>query len=158
MNQTVLYPLRRDDLVDVARIHATCFDDPWEERMLGRVLSMPGAFGLAARRQDRLVGFALGRVAADECELLSLGVASEFRREGIGATILDAAMEWASLAGARSFFLEVAENNQSALRLYAGRSMVMVGRRPRYYTLKHGGYAAAYTMRCGLSSSMARTG
>ena len=78
--------LRDSDIAIVARIHAACFYDAWGPKMLREVLGMPGAFGLGACSGGRgaTIGFALARVVADECELLSLGVASDHRARGVG--------------------------------------------------------------------------
>jgi ribosomal-protein-alanine N-acetyltransferase len=123
--------------------------------MIRRILSMPGAFGLASVTAARktLVGFALGRVVVDECELLSIAVAPAWRGRGIGAQLLDAAISWASACDAKKLFLEVAEGNASALRLYQRRGLVQVGRRPDYYELKSGALVDALTMRCDLVAS-----
>lgn len=141
--------IRPTDIDAVARIHAASFDDAWTAPMIRRILAMPGAAGIVARADDdgAVAGFALCRVAADECELLSLGVAMTHRRRGVGRLLLSAAMAWAKAANADRFFLEVAEDNDAALRLYTGHGLSPVGRRPNYYELKDGGYAAALTMR-----------
>ena len=146
--------MQAGDIDAVADIHAASFDDAWTAPMIRRILSMPGASGMVARSEDdgTVAGFSLSRVAADECELLSLGVADAHRRCGVGRMLLTAAMAWASAAHAERFFLEVAEDNDAALRLYAGHGLTPVGRRPNYYELKGGGYTAALTMRRLLQS------
>ena len=144
--------LRTADIDIVAKIHATCFFDAWGPSMLRQVLNMPGTFGLVARRPNysSIVGFALARVAADECELLSLGVASEYRANGAGAQLLKAAMARAIAERARWFFLEVAEDNKAALRLYAAHGLTKVGYRLNYYENADGSKTNALTMRCAL--------
>lgn len=146
--------LRAVDLGPLARLHARCFYDSWGVDTLRQVLSMPGAFGLVARwgGRDALIGFALARVAAEECELLSLGVAPEHRARGVGMRLLKATMARAAAAGARSLFLEVAEDNRPALRLYRGAGLEPVGRRPDYYENADGSRTPALTMRCNLLS------
>jgi ribosomal-protein-alanine N-acetyltransferase len=144
--------LRDSDIAIVARIHAACFYDAWGPKMLREVLGMPGAFGLAACSGGRgaTIGFALARVVADECELLSLGVAPDHRARGVGARLLTASMSRATVAHAAHFFLEVAEDNEPALRLYRSYGLVSVGRRPEYYETESGPRTAALTMRCQL--------
>jgi ribosomal-protein-alanine acetyltransferase len=146
------------DIERVAVIHAQCFFDAWDETMIRQVLNMPGAFGLVARRYGygSIIGFALARVAADECELLSLGVASEHRARGVGARLLRHAMARARDDRARWFFLEVAQNNDPALKLYKAHGLTEVGRRPDYYENADGSRTSAYTMRCALPVSPAR--
>ena len=158
MTANVIGPLESSDLRRIARIHAACFDDAWDMPVLRRILAMPGAFGLTARpsADDPIAGFALGRISADECELLSLGVAPEHRCRGVGARLLDAALVRASAVNARRFFLEVAEDNEAALRLYEGRGLLPVGRRPKYYELRDGGHADALTLRRDLPPAPAQ--
>jgi len=152
MSLDLIETMRGADIPLVARLHARCFFDAWGQDMLRQILAMPGAYGLAARSGGRgaLIGFALCRVAADECELLSLGVAPHHRARGVGAKLLSAAMEHAAAARARRFFLEVAEDNAPALRLYAAHGLFPVGRRPDYYENADGSRTHAVTMRCDL--------
>lgn len=138
------------DLAEVARLHAASFEDAWSDAVFRRILAMPGAFGLAARAGGALIGFAVARTAADECELLSLAVDPAQRRRGAGMRLLDAAIATAIARGARALFLEVAEDNAPALRLYGSRGLATVGRRPNYYELAGGGFVAALTMRLEL--------
>jgi len=138
------------DLGAVARIHAASFDDAWTESVFRRILAMPGAYGLAARAAGTLIGFVVARIAGGECEVLSLAVDPALRRGGVGARLLDATIAAAMAHGARILFLEVAEDNAPALRLYQSRRLVVVGRRPNYYELPGGGAVAALTMRLDL--------
>ena len=144
--------LRSSDIEIVAKLHARCFFDAWGPPMLRQVLGMTGAFGYVARRDGygSVVGFALGRVAADECELLSLGVEPDFRSQGIGAHLLTTAMSRAAAEKARWFFLEVAEDNKSALQLYRNYGLSGVGQRLDYYENADGSRTNAHTMRCEL--------
>lgn len=116
--------------------------------MIRRILSMPGTFGIVARqtRQWSISGFALGRVTAEQCEILSLAVASGHRGARVGGLLLDGAIYQAAEGGAEKLFLEVAEDNNIARALYDSRDFVPVGRRPNYYTRKDGTSAAAVTM------------
>jgi ribosomal-protein-alanine N-acetyltransferase len=144
--------LRSSDIDIVSKVHARCFFDAWGPAMIGQILSMPGAFGFVARRAGygSIIGFALGRVTVDECELLSLGVAPEYRASGVGARLLSTSMARAAVENARWFFLEVAEDNQHALKLYRTYGLSQVGRRLQYYENADGSRTNAFTMRCAL--------
>lgn len=152
MTSYVIEAMREDDVEKVAEIHAASFDEAWSPHTVKRILAMLGSFGLIARRRSDggIAGFALARKAADECELLSLAVAATDRGYGVGALLLDAAITTAIAANARKLFLEVAETNDVAIRLYRSRGLTQVGRRPGYYELKSGAREAALTMRCDL--------
>lgn len=78
-------------------------------------------------------GLILLQMAADEAEIVNLGVVPERRREGIGAGLLTDAERHAFNRGATRLFLEVAADNAPAIALYAGAGFVRVGARPSYY-------------------------
>jgi ribosomal-protein-alanine N-acetyltransferase len=143
-----------NDIGMISRIHTVSFDDAWSGTMIRRILAMPGTFGIVARQSRRcsIAGFALGRIAADECEILSIAVAPDHRGAHVGSMLLDGAMHQAAQGGAATLFLEVAEDNDVARTLYDSRGFVPVGRRPDYYTRNDGSTAAAVTMSCGLES------
>lgn len=135
----------------IAELHRRCFDEPWSVFTVRQVLAMPGAFGILAVEEgsglagEGLLGFALGRSAAGECELLSLAVAADQRRRGLGSALLDAALERARADGVGRMFLEVAEDNAVAQHLYQAYGFRQVGRRPRYYRRPRGEAMAALT-------------
>lgn len=135
----------------IATAHALCFDEAWSAFTVRQVLNMPGAFGLIARAPDAaggedLAGFVLARVAADECEILSLATAPRWRARGVGRMLLDACIARAASLGAISLFLEVAEDNTVAQGLYRRRGFNAVGRREAYYRRREGAPAAALTL------------
>ena len=159
MSGTAIEPIASRDLERVAAIHRACFDDAWSEDMIRRVLATTGAFGLVActASERSIAAFALARVVVDECELLSLGVAPNRRKQGLGGALLDAAMARAVALRVRHFFLEVGEFNAPARRLYESRGLKIVGRRADYYALEDGSAMDALTMRCEPVSAADRT-
>jgi [ribosomal protein S18]-alanine N-acetyltransferase len=117
----------------LAAMHALCFPaDPWNSEAMAGLLATPGMRGLLATR-DAPEALALIRFAADEAEILTLGVVPSARRQGLGGQILDAVIKFTHQRGSRALFLEVAVGNNPARRLYSGRGFSEVGRRPDYY-------------------------
>ncbi len=78
-------------------------------------------------------GFAIWRAAADEAELLSIGVAPDERRRGAGGALLDAVIAAAARAGAGAVYLDVDPANAAALALYARAGFAETARRKAYY-------------------------
>jgi len=70
---------------------------------------------------------------ADEAELLTLAVAPELWRGGIGAGLLAACEAGARAEGAARVFLEVAAGNIAARSLYDRAGFRQCGLRPGYY-------------------------
>lgn len=154
------------DLGRLARLHRSCFEEAWSRSDLAHLLAMPGGLGLVARIYDggivgldglRGVGFAICRVVCDESELLTIGVAPQHRRRGVGAALLRAGMERCLRLGARNMFLEVAVDNLGAQQLYEEHGFERVGLRPDYYQRANGARASAYTMRCDLERGLGET-
>lgn len=138
----------------VAALHARCFEDAWNAYTVGQVMRMPGAFGFLAVASgngesggDIPIGFALASGAADERELLSIGVLPGYRHNGIGRQLVESVIAESIARGATRLFLEVAEDNTEAQRLYRSLGFVPVGRRPGYYRRKSGPAVAALTLR-----------
>lgn len=115
---------------DLAALHARCFTapPPWSADAFADTLSLPGAFLIL-----RPGGFLVGRTTAGEVELLTLAVAPEARRHGIGRALCEGFAAAARERGADSAFLEVASGNATARALYARLGWREVGRRKGYY-------------------------
>lgn len=127
-------PAGPDKAALLAALHEAAFPaDPWSDSAMARLIAMPGAFALIATADDEPVGFVLARVAADEAEIVTLGVVPARARQGIGRHLLAAAAAEAGRRGAIRLFLEVAETNDAARRLYAADGFHEAGRRRRYY-------------------------
>ena len=152
MNNDLIESLRFVDVELVSNLHGRCIFDAWDSKTISQILKMAGAFGLVSRRSSAqsIVGFAIARIAVDECELLTLGVAPECRAIGFGAQLLQATMKRAVIEKAKWIFLEVSEDNMAALRLYRSHGFIKVGNRPQYYENSDGTRSDAYTMRVAL--------
>ena len=112
----------------MAAVHQAAFPAaPWTAASFAVLLGQPGVFGLI----DERGGVALLRVAADEAEILTIGVTTQ--RRGIGRTLMLAALETARAAGAAALHLEVAADNAAARGLYAALGFAAVGSRRAYY-------------------------
>jgi len=117
----------------LAALHEACFASPWSRDAIATLVTTLGGFALLARVDGAAVGFVVCRVAADEAEMLCLGVAPAFRDRGIGRALTEAAAGWAAALDAATLYLEVAEDNAPARRLYDRAGFASVGRRPGYY-------------------------
>jgi len=116
----------------LAGMHRICFVEPWDATAMAELLAMPGAYGFLAG-ENTPQGFILCRAAAGEAEVLTLLVLPPYRRSGLAATLLRAALATAREAAAEAMFLEVAADNSAAQALYESQGFRHVGRRPRYY-------------------------
>jgi ribosomal-protein-alanine N-acetyltransferase len=126
-------PTRSGDDELLAGIHAKSFAMPWSAEDFSRFVADPLVEIYGAYAGRRLAGFIILRTVADEAEILTLAVAPAWRRRGAGGRLVEKACSAAATRGARAIFLEVAEANEAALRLYERVGFTCVGRRERYY-------------------------
>jgi [ribosomal protein S18]-alanine N-acetyltransferase len=117
----------------ISVLHGACFETPWDNRSISEILAMPGAGALIIGTGDQPQGFALFRLAADEAEIISIGVSPKARRCGQAGRLLRAITGRASKQGAVKIFLEVGEDNLAARGLYEKGGFKIVGRRKGYY-------------------------
>ena len=120
---------------DVAAMHAQLFDPPWDHAAILKLLEHPAAAALmvTAGPNREPAGFVLAQIAADEAELLSLGVAVKWQRMGLGRRLIEGLVRAAHRAEVRRLFLEVSVDNDAALRLYQSLDFKRVGVRPKYF-------------------------
>ncbi len=83
-------------------------------------------------------GFLIGQILGEEAEILNVIVHPNFRRLGKAKYLICKFEKEASNAGSAKCFLEVAESNNSANKLYSNLGYVLVGRRESYYDFVDG--------------------
>ncbi len=138
----------------VAGLHAMLFDPAWDEESIRKLLDHPAATSFVAfdGGSQQVVGFIMGQLAADEAEILSIGVAPDWQRAGLGRRLVEGLATAAKRAEARRLFLEVADDNEGALALYRAAGFAETGRRKDYYTRNGGAAADAVTLALDLGN------
>ncbi len=140
--------LRKRDAARCAELEAQLFDgdDPWPEIAFVRELAAPHNRYIAARVDDKLVGYAgisrLGRTPPFEYEIHTIGVDPAYQGQGIGRRMMSELL--GEPAPDRTVYLEVRTDNAPAIALYTSLGFVNVAVRKRYYRVSG---ADAYTMR-----------
>ena len=115
-------------LNELANLHQKCFPHkPWSADDFAD-LKNSGCEIIASQN-----GFIVWRATLDEAELITIGVAPDARRTGIAAAMMGIMEGELKKSGVKSVFLEVAENNTPARRLYEQNGYVQIGVRPKYY-------------------------
>ena len=127
-------PWGERDLDAISEIERRTFPLPWTRDQFRDLIAHPAGFGwVAAGADGRVVGYAIGWVAADEAELADLAVSEEHRDQGIGADLVRSFASEAGVRGARRLYLEVRVSNEGAQRFYGRLGFGVVGRRTAYY-------------------------
>lgn len=122
------------DLPGLAALEAALFaHDPWSPDALGAQLADPDSWTAQIPGPAGPAAYAVLRCAADEAELLRIGVQPGSRRQGLARALLTAGADWAGERGATRLFLEVSHFNNGALAFYQAQGFRVVGRRRGYY-------------------------
>lgn len=129
---------------ELAALHARCFTvpRPWSVAEFETFLAAPTTV-----LTSQPGGFALGQVMADEAELLTIAVAPEDRRRGLGRQLLGAFLSACAARGAATVFLDVDAGNAPALALYHSAGFLEAGRRRGYYHAPDGSSTDALILR-----------
>ncbi len=141
-----------EDAAHLADLHESAFPVGWsaediealvaDDLVSTRVVRPLGWFGRGA-----IEGFIMVRRAVDEGEILTFAVARHCRGRGYGTRLLDDALVLLRQHGVQSVFLEVADNNMEAVKVYRRRGFEQVGERPAYALQTDGNKATALVMR-----------
>lgn len=139
---------------EVAELHGRLFPTAWNEGAMRALLEHPASTSLMAvtgqGAKKNVVGFVIGQLAADEAEILSIGVAPEWQHAGLGKMLVEGLIRAARRGEAKRIFLEVAEDNARALSLYRGLGFAETGRRAKYYERRDQPAADALTFQLQL--------
>lgn len=141
----------------LARLHAQCFDTPWDSATFAQLLGQPTSRAWLGRPEQpggetpAPLSFAVLSAVGDEAEILTIGVVPAARKTGAGRALLAAILADLAALGATRVFLEVAVSNTAAIALYSGAGFSRIGTRKNY--LKVGGKLQdAHLMRAVLGS------
>lgn len=136
------------------------FGEAWNVRQITDALAMPNTRGLVIDAEGEIIedespqnsapraaGFVLTRQAADEEELLLIAITPDFRRRGLGESLILKLFENARSRGTTRIFLEMRRGNP-AIHLYEKVGFKPIGKRPNYYRLTNGERVDAITFGC----------
>ena len=83
-------------------------------------------------------GFLVGRIIGPDAEILNVIVHPKYRRLGKARYLIDKFEKEAKEEGSSKCFLEVAESNSRANKLYQSLNYLSVGKRKNYYEFVDG--------------------
>ncbi len=132
LSETSFRPMQEGDLSSVMAIEKRAYPYPWTETIMADCLRV-GYCCWVMESGQRLIGYGIVSVAAEECHILNLCIDPDFGGHGLGKQLLDQLLLVATGHHARIAFLEVRPSNLSALSLYEKSGFNEVGLRTNYY-------------------------
>ncbi len=138
-----------DQAAEIARLHAELFNPAWSEESVRSLLDHPASTAFMAMvggAPKTCVGFVMAQLAADEAEILSIGVTKDWQRKGVGKRLIEGVARAAQRAEAKKLFIEVAADNDAAMELYRRAGFLGTGLRRGYYERAGGEAVDAVTL------------
>lgn len=114
------------------QIHAQCFKNAWDEREFTDLLTLP-----TTRLWMDENGLLLCSCVADEIEILTFCIVPQKRQQGLGQKMLKEMFRYAQENKIHKIFLDVAEDNTPAIRLYEKMGFQKINLRQGYYDNGH---------------------
>lgn len=127
-----------EDLPDVLEIDRVSFPVPWPERSYRfELIENPAAQLFVAEKADeaesQVVGFIGYWLIGEEVHISTFAIHPDYRKQGIGESMMVRALRTARSRGAALATLEVRVSNWAAIHLYEKLGFEQVGRRAGYY-------------------------
>ena len=122
------------DLVNIAALEKETFEiDAWSIGELKSEFAAKNRFYLVAEIESRIIGYAGVAKRGESGDVMTLAVAKDQRRKGIGRELLRRLIDWSRTNKCEVMMLEVRVENEEAMPLYNSFGFIEISRRPNYY-------------------------
>lgn len=134
--------VEKEEVVKLSELEASLFGEKaWSLELLKKEIENP--YSKVYVLEDEffgVVGYIIVRVFLDEAEILRLGVKKERQGLGFGRVLLSYVLDELKKEGIKKCFLEVAEDNMRAQKLYEAFGFSRIGKRKGYFTPEKSAY------------------
>ena len=135
MSDVTVIPTEYSHLDKIAEIEQKCFSNPWSKQSFADGMNNQNTQKyFTAILDDKIVGYICIFHIFEDGELLNVAVDPEYRKQGIGQTLLDKMFEYLKDTEVNRISLEVRESNISARQLYLKNGFRPTGVRKNYYS------------------------
>ena len=117
----------------ICKIDEQCFKKPWTWEAMVFEISHPLSVSAVVWRDGKVVAFAVGRVIADEAEVMKIATLEKYRRQGIARVMMNELLDKMREKGAVTCYLEAASKNAAAIALYKSMGFEEISVRELYY-------------------------
>ena len=118
---------------EISRLEKECFSSPWSEEGLRSELDNSFARFFVALSDGKIAGYIGSHNILGEVYITNVAVFPEFRRNGVGNTLVRFLVNEMKAENAEFVTLEVRESNFNAIALYEKSGFEKVGKRKDFY-------------------------
>jgi len=129
-----IIPAEVRHLDELVRLEKRCFSDPWGRNILeSRMNDERSVFLIAEDEKGAVAGYLSMSWVLDEGYINNVATAPEYRRMGVGDSLMDALWDRAKALSLSFLTLEVRVSNDPAIALYRKHGYRPAGIRKGYY-------------------------
>ena len=130
-------PMSIKDLNKIYDLELESYDFPWTKEILRDcILYKYDSFTVFFN--ENLVGYVIAKITYPETHILNLTVKKNFRKKGIGKSLIELIISEARLRSSENILLEVRVSNFEAQSLYEKLNFQIIGTRKNYYESENG--------------------
>jgi len=135
MAETIIRPYEARDFGALYKLDQACFPPgiSYSKWSLQYFLNLPSADCLLAEEKKKVVGFILGEKNPPLAHIITLDVATEHRRTGLGSKLLEELEQHFRFHEVKSVLLETAVDNQSGIAFWEHHGYRTEAVLKRYY-------------------------
>ena len=126
--------MTRDDVHEIAELEKICFTLPWSEKSFRDEMANRLAVYFTAKDNGKCVGYAGFWNVSGEGDVTNVAVLPEYRRRGVGSSLVAEMIKTAEKLKLEMLTLEVRKSNTAAQKLYEKFGFEILGERKRYYS------------------------
>ena len=118
----------------VAELEKICFGtEAWSEKSVASELTNALSLWLVALDGDRVAGYVGSQTVLGETDMMNIATHPDYRKKGIGTSLINALIDVLAEQGSHSLMLEVRASNDPAISVYKKLGFDEIGRRKNYY-------------------------
>jgi len=121
-------------MAEIMAIERTAYAYPWSERFFRQEMQVECARSLLAEIDGRIAGYILFWLLPGEIDIHNIAVHGDFRRRGLGRSLLGNVINEARSRALSRVTLEVRKSNTVAQKLYESLGFSVSGIRKGYYS------------------------
>ena len=130
-------PMDIKNLNKIYNLELESYDYPWTKEIL-RDCILYKYDSFAVFFNENLVGYVIAKITYPETHVLNLTVKKNFRKKGIGKSLIELIISEARLRSSENILLEVRVSNFEAQSLYEKLNFQIIGTRKNYYESENG--------------------
>ena len=127
-------PIKLADIAEIMAIERTAYAYPWSERFFRQEMQVECARSFLAESEGRIAGYILFWLLPGEIDIHNIAVHKDFRRRGLGRSLLGNVIKEARNHALSRITLEVRKSNTVAQKLYESVGFNFSGVRKGYYS------------------------